>query len=576
MAKIADFLASIGFKADEKSLGAALGRVKVFSLAVAGLAASGAAIVTSAARKYEDLGKASRSLGVGVEELQAMQYAAEQSGSSAEALTASLAGIKAARPWIKDTGKALEMVGRNMQGMSERARLLYAQKMGIDPDLIPMLLGDVAALKGEFSDLYRQSGIDGAKAAAEARAFGAEIGKLQTISVLLKDALGLSLMGPLRGNIERLRRFVVENFDKIKFVMEALIAVALRIIAAVGAFVARIVKGVSTIVEWFAKMDSGGKKVALTLGALLVAWRLFSKGFLATPLGVALLALAGIVELIDDYLTYMEGGESYFDWGPWEESIEAARAALSKIVSVIGAVISKNADLIAAVGTGIGIFMGLQKVIALVKSAAVVFKMLNMVIMANPIMALLTLALMAALLIIENWDDVKAFLIDVWDAIGDAAKDVANEFEKEWQKLKDWFCALWTDATSWLPDFGAWADNAVDLIKKAFAAVFGWIGGKIDGLTNMLPDWIKDKIGLVAAAPNLNRPNALTPSPLTAAHLAPGGGAAGARSNDVTIEQKTEIKVMGAENPQATAEAVARAQGGVNGQMARNMRGALR
>lgn len=605
MANIADFLASIGFTADEKSLNAALGKVKMFGLAVAGLAASGAAIVASAARKYEDLGKASKSLGVGVEELQAMQYAAEQSGSSADALTASLAGIKASRPWIKDTGAALEQVGRNMRGMSDRARLFYAQKMGIDPDLIPMLIKDTTALKGEFSTLYQQAGIDGAKAAEEAKAFGAEINKLQTISVLLKDSLGLSLMGPLRGQIEKLRRFVVENFDKIKLVMEGLIALSLRIVAAVGAFAARIIKGVSTVVDWFTKMDSGGKKVALTFGALLVAWRLLSKGFLATPLGALVLALGMVVGLVEDYLTYMEGGESYFDWGPWEDSIEGVRAVLSKIIDVVGSVISKNADLITAIGAGIGVFMGLQKVITLVKSAASVFKLLNMIILANPILALLTLALMAALLIIENWDDVKAFLVGVWDAIATAASDVADQIEKEWQGLKDWFAALWTDATSWLPDFGAWADASVDLIKRAFGVVFGWIGGKIDGLTNMLPDWIRGKIGLTSVAPDperqdaptspavnvlpgwigglltatppdLERRDALAPSPAAAAQLAPPAITRMDPSNEVTIEQKTEIKVMGAENPQATAEAVARAQGGVNGQMARNMRGALR
>ena len=51
------------------------------------------------------------------------------------------------------------------------------------------------------------------------------------------------------------------------------------------------------------------------MGLLIAAWKMLNLAFLTTPLGMLITGLAGIVALVDDYLTYMEGGESLFRLG---------------------------------------------------------------------------------------------------------------------------------------------------------------------------------------------------------------------------------------------------------------------
>ena len=60
---------------------------------------------------------------------------------------------------------------------------------------------------------------------------------------------------------------------------------------------------------------------------------------------------------------------------------------------------------------------------------------------------------------------------------------------------------------------------------------------------------------------------ALAPSPSQAASMSSGGQ---------SVNQNTQIVVQGSADPGSTARAVAGAQGSVNGDMARNLKGAAR
>ena len=74
------------------------------------------------------------------------------------------------------------------------------------------------------------------------------------------------------------------------------------------------------------------------MGLIIAAWKILNLALLTTPLGMLITGLAGIVALVDDYLTYMEGGESYFDWGPWASTIERCVSVLKDVWNVIYAV----------------------------------------------------------------------------------------------------------------------------------------------------------------------------------------------------------------------------------------------
>lgn len=556
MATIAEFLASVGFQADEKSLSTALAKVAGFGAAVSATAGLAIAGIMHIAESQVSLAKSAEKLGVSIQKMEELNYIAEQTGASTDAMAASLGALKDKYPHIKDASTLLERVGQRMAGMNEQSRKLYAQRMGIDPQLIPMLTQDVAALKGEFAAMYAVAGTDAKKAAQDSKAFLAEIGKLKTISTMLSKAVGLAFIGEIRRDVENLRRIIMENFDKIRRIFETIIGVVLRAAGVIGAFVTRVVLWASSLVSWYDKLDEGQKKLVLGAAALLAAWKLLNMGFLATPIGVLVAGLAAIIALVDDYQTYMEGGESYFDWGPWAESIENVRAAIGQALAAVGQFVSDNQRLFTAIAKGVGVALllkgALLGVTGIIGGVAGAVKVLWGLLRANPVGLIIT----AAALIIEYWEPIKEFFATLWDGFAES-----------------------------FPNFAAWAESAATAITDFIAPAVDWIKGKLDSLLGLLPKALRGKLGLGGEqgggkgdgsppSPPINAvpPTGplLTPSPARAAQID------NSRAQSVTIDAKTEIHVNGAQDPAATGRHVAGEQNRVNADMVRHTKGAAR
>lgn len=555
-ATIAEFLASIGFKVDEKGMKAALAKVAGFGAACSVAAGAAIAGIMRVAQSEVELAKKAESLGVPIQKLEELGYVAEQTGASADAVAASLGSLKSKYPHIKDASVLLERAGRAMRGMSDQAARLYAKRMGIDPALVPMLTRDVSALKGEFAAMYAVAGRDAQKAAEDSKAFMAELSKLRTMCDLLAKAVGGAFLGKIRGDIESLRRVVMENFGKIKRLFETVISLVLRVAGVVGAFVRRVVTWAAALVSWYDKLTDGQKRIVQGLALFLAAWKLLNAGFLATPLGAIIAGLAAIVALIDDYCTYMEGGTSYFDWGPWEETIEAVRKAIGDAISAVLKFCSENERLFTAIATGLGVALSLKGALLAVKGVlggvTTAFKVLWGVLKANPLGIIITFAA----LVIEYWEPIKEFFAHLWDGFADA-----------------------------FPDVAAWAQGAGKAIMDFFAPAIDWIKGKIRSMASILPEFIQKKLGLSGgtAAPEKQgapaAPPALPPQIPGGAALKPSPlQAHGAfnKNTSVKVESKAEITVNGAQNPEQVAGKVGALQGNVAADIARNTQGAVR
>lgn len=601
---VAEFLASIGFQTDEASLNGALGKVKMFAVAVSAVAAGATAAVMSVANKYDDLGKTAERLHMPVEKLQEMQFVAEQTGASADAVAASLQGIASKNPYIKDTAAALERAGRNMRGMSDAGRKIYALNMGIDPTLIPMLTKDVSGLRAEFQDFYKTAGIDGQAAAQASREFLAELGKLKSIGALLKDAVGIAFIGKIKANVEALRRGIVENFGKIKAVLQGVINIALRITSGVAALAGRVIGWLLKIVGWFEKMDSGTRTIILSIGAMLAAWKLLNAGFLATPLGAVIAGLVAIVALVDDYLTYMEGGESFFDWGPWEGTINKVVAAITPLVILIKRLAGAFLDALGPAIDTIAIF--LSGMATQIKLVADLFTALfegdfdaaikaglglidNFIATFKAVFKGLVLTILTYFSSLFGVDLVGE-LVGLTNAISAWINGVKNMFSDMCAAVSQFFADLWGKITGSVPDVGGMVKKAMG----AFGGALDWFKAQvaIDGPENDTPHQFAepgndnrpsgDSPGNIAPPPSrpvmlAGPPEAsITPSPATAAALTQSARAERPSPPPVKIDQTTEIKIMGSDDPEATAQAVARQQGGVNGELVRNMKGALR
>lgn len=567
---IKEFLASVGFKADEKSLKASLTKVAAFGATVQMMAVGIYAGLVKVASGEAEMARQAEKLGTTSDKLQELGYIAEQSGSSLDAVTRSMESLVSKNPRIKDAAKALEVAGDRMKRMNDMQRKAYAARMGIDPSLIPALISDTSALKDEFRAMYEVAGIDAKEAGKASKEFMGEIGKLSTMVGLLAKSVSLAFIGKIRHDVANLRKVIMENFDKIKRLFEGVIKIVLRIAAVISAFAYRVITWISALVSWFDKLDDGQKQVIVGVGLLLAAWKLLNAGFLATPIGMIITGLLGIVALVDDYLTYMEGGESYFDWGPWADTIEDVVSALKPILGVV-----------LSIGKGIASAIGPALKVAIDTIGRVInhFKLL-----AQFVMAIFSGDFgKAADIAVAIFSNLGELILGVFTGLGNAVKTILS--------------SLWDGVVENFPDFGAWAAGAVKSMRELFGKGIQWIKDKISSLVDFLPDWVLEKMGMkpgggdgkdnpggggpgddadfdkaisdALAASQAASAASLTPSPAQAAGMTQN------TQQNVNMNAKTEIH-MHTSDPVAAGNQAADRQAQVNADTVRHMKGAAR
>lgn len=365
--RIKEFLVALGFEIDEagyqkfnRSLASASLRAAAFGAGIQAAAAGAYALLYKIAQGQSQMLSLSEATGVAVGRMEELGYVAEQTGSSQEALTSSLVGlqqamagatigqgglaafqrlgirIKDANGKLRDTSDVLFEVGQRLQGMDQGRQLMFLNQLGIDRSLVKMLTTDVSGLTAAYQEMYAAAGTDAQKAAEASRAFVNEVGSIKTVLWMLAKSVGFAVIGKMQADLVRLRKSIIENFRKITQVIQIVVAVLMRVAGAFGALTMRLMQWIGGIVEWFGKLDTGTQNLILAALGFAAAWRFLNLSFLATPLGMLIAGLAAIVALVDDFQTYMEGGDSLIDWGPWAGQIMEVVDALRPLMDALG------------------------------------------------------------------------------------------------------------------------------------------------------------------------------------------------------------------------------------------------
>ena len=553
-AVIKEFLVGIGFQVDEAGLkkfdeGIKSASVKVAAFGAASVAAVGAivAFVGSVANRLDAIGDTADRIGATAEELMRLQYVATLSGSSAEAAASAMENLgriageasqgigrgakvfadlglsaKDASGNLKPTSQLLAEVGDKIKDLSRQEQVAVLSKLGIDPSMIGAITGGMQELAGEFDALYKAAGVDLNQAAEASGAFSDALDRLSMTFDAVKTAVAIKFMPQIARGIDTVRQFLVQNLPKIIGAVQPIFSLILRIAEAFITLAARIGSGIATILGWFVKMNDATDGWAGYLLAAAAAWKFLNLSFLATPLGMLLLLATIVALLIDDFLTFKEGGDSLIDWGSdfgiVMQGVTAILAGLlAGLVAVKAAIFAKAAAIAFAQGAmaawtvAVGVFNTVMGVAKIVMAA------FNAVMAANPIgLVVLAIAglIAAGYLLIKNWETVKGWFSGFFD----------------------WILAGF---------------NKVKEIGGAIAEFFGF-GGSQNAAK--------------ATGANRGAPS-LAPSPQAAAAV---------KGRNQNVNQQTQIVVQGAGSPDATARAVAGQQNRVNADMARNMKGAAR
>ena len=360
---IKSFLVSLGFNVDKTSeqkfndgLAVATKKVTMFAAAVQAMAVGVFYSVMNTARSLNKLSDMSIRINVPVDKIEELGYIASQMDSSVEAVNSSLESLssivgqaaigvgrgammfkklgleaKNSDGSVKNTSQVLEEIQKKIKNMSKPEQIAFLQRVGIDRTMVRMLTEDVSGLRDEYQKMYEVAGIDANEAAQAASDFMDEWGKLKTMSGMLYRAVNVGFMMKFKNDLIRLRKFMLENADNIKRGLQAVMTVIVRVAGVIGSVVTRVISWVAKLVNWYMNLDEKSKRLINTIGLLIAAWKLFNLQLLASPVGMLVAALTTLFLIVDDLLTYLDGGESAIDWSKWITEIESVMGWFSKL-----------------------------------------------------------------------------------------------------------------------------------------------------------------------------------------------------------------------------------------------------
>ncbi|WP_233139467.1 phage baseplate protein [Aggregatibacter actinomycetemcomitans] len=252
---------------------------------------------------------------------------AEVNGSSSQAVQSSIEGLsrvigeaasgigrgakyfeqyglsaKKANGDVKTSSEILGEISDKMKKMGEQEQIAMLAKLGIDGSMIQLLrLGNDELRKQiELADKLTL-GVGNAENAKTAAAFKDNMTQLTQVFTAMGEYLSLRIAPAISRIIERFTKWFSENNDLIKAILNGFGRVFSFLFELAGA----IDNVVSNTIGW--------RTVIYTLGAALL-WlsRRMILAFATNPIGLAIMAIAGLILIIDDFITWLQGGESAF------------------------------------------------------------------------------------------------------------------------------------------------------------------------------------------------------------------------------------------------------------------------
>ncbi|EPA2563799.1 lytic transglycosylase catalytic [Escherichia coli] len=354
---IKDFLVSLGFSVDDagaKKFGSVLAgttaNVIKMGLAVEGAALSVVVFTAKIASGLDNLYWASQRTGATVQGIQSIGYAVSQVGGSVDAVRSSLESLsrfirnnpgaegflnrlgvqtRDASGNMRDMAAIFTGVGQKLSSMPYYRANQYAQMLGIDENTLMAMRRGVGQFSAQYSEMVKAIGFNADQAALSSNRFMTSLKSLGEMAGMARDKIGSNLADGLAGQIDNLRKKIIENFPKIEVTITKVIKGILWLGEIVGRVAFRIVDGVGDIIEWWGKLDAETKTLIEVIGGLVVAMRILNSTFWMSPIGLITGLIVALGLLWEDYKTWKEGGNSLIEWEKWQPAIDKAKDAIT-------------------------------------------------------------------------------------------------------------------------------------------------------------------------------------------------------------------------------------------------------
>lgn len=326
MAIVNELITKFGFIGDlapqenfNANLKASIGLLAGMGAAIAASAVGIAGWVTSVSASIDPIVQFSRETGVAVETVQSLGYAASVNGSSVDALQASLGEMtkrvgefistgegeakdvasrlglqfKDLNGQVKSSDVIFRELADKLHGLSQAEKFSVLDKMGIDRSMVQLL-----SLTGEeIEGLQNKASALGVITQQQADQFAAYNDSLTTLGKGfdgIKFQVAIGFIPVLKDLVDGFTDFLIANNDLIKNGLSHLGDIIFSVMGMIRRFLPIVSAITIAFAAWW--LVTGG--LATVMGVLL------------SPVVLITAAILGVILVIDDLLTAMEGGQS--------------------------------------------------------------------------------------------------------------------------------------------------------------------------------------------------------------------------------------------------------------------------
>lgn len=321
--------------------------------------------------------------------------------------------------------------------------------------------GEWGGLEKMFSQLEQLKGIDTQKRLEVlSAAFGGDAEVARALNVMIeKGQAGYDETIAKMARQADINQRVQEQLGTLTNLWDALSGTFTSLLARAGEALA---PWIESITVWLTEL---GEKMSAFIERNPAIFNAFIK--FAAVLGVAIAAIAAFVVIVSSIIIPLAALKmSLMSLGGTFGFLKTGLSVFGKIPGVFG--ILKTA------------FVGVSKAVL----------MLGRVMMANPILAVITAIAVAAYLIYANWDKIKPYLMAFWDGI-----------KEKWNQFTAWVTDVWDGIQS--RAFSAWEG-----IKSSIGGIWDSIKVKaqstIDGVVDVFRSVIAKTDNIFANNPILN------------------------------------------------------------------------
>uniref|UniRef100_UPI0016437E8C lytic transglycosylase domain-containing protein n=1 Tax=Yersinia rohdei TaxID=29485 RepID=UPI0016437E8C len=236
---------------------------------------------------------------------------------------------------MRDTSAIFTGLSAKLSSMPYYRANQYAQMLGIDENTLMAMRKGLGQFSADYALTAKKIGFNAEVAARQSNRFMTSMRDLTMTLGQARDKIGSNLADGLAGDIDTLRKQLLDNWPKIEAVLMKVIKGILWAGNAVTRVLWRTGQAIDGVMSWFKKLDPATQQLIMLFGGLLVVWRLLNTAFLTSPVGIVLSLGAALFALYDDYKTWKEGGNSLIDWGQWEPEINAALKGVDELTKSI-------------------------------------------------------------------------------------------------------------------------------------------------------------------------------------------------------------------------------------------------